>query len=234
MGRRSNYSPEFKLKCVKEYLNGKSYSRVARENSLPKDGYHSVKGWVKKYLQNGYTAFEYSSVNTKYSDDLKRKAVQDYLNNKGSYRQIALKYGISSDTVLRKWVLAHNVGLQTEETSMKDKKIRQKSEKRSKAVKFSQEKKAEAVKWCVDHDHNYQAAATEFGCSYSQIYSWCSKAENNGMDALEDRRGKRKPQEILSSEEQLKRENEGLRKENEILRRQAELLKKLNQKGRGW
>ena len=70
------------------------------------------------------------------------------------------------------------------------------------------------------------------GCFYQQIYSWCSKAENKGIEALEDNRGKRKSQELLSSKELLLKENEQLKKENEMLRRQAELLKKLNLKGR--
>ena len=234
MGRRPNYSPEFKLKCVQEYLNGKSYRQVARENHLINVRYTSIKRWVDKYLQNGSAAFEYIPLNTNYSDDLKQKAIQDYLNHQGSYEQIALKYGISSGAVLRYWVLAHNVGLQTEETDMNNMEDRLKPSERRKAMKFSQEQKTEAVHWCVAHNRNYQETADRYGCSYQQIYTWCSKVENDGVHALEDRRGKRKPQELLSSDEQLRKENEELRKENEILKRQAELLKKLNQKGRRW
>ena len=232
MGRKSIYSQEFKMKCVQDHIDGLPYSQIIKENGLSKNDLKMLRTWVAKYLRSGSSALESVSTHSNYSDNLKQMAVRDYLSNKASYLKIAAKYGISSESVLRNWVLAHNIGLQTEETNMKRNGVEQKTLKRRKAKKFSLAQKEEAIKWCIDHDRNYHETAAKYGCSYQQIYSWCSKAENKGIDALEDRRGKRKSQELLSSKELLLKENEQLKKENEMLRRQAELLKKLNLKGR--
>lgn len=232
MGRKSIYSQEFKIKCVQDHIDGLPYSQIIKENGLSKNDLKMLRTWVTKYLRSGSSALESVSTKSNYSDDLKQMAVQDYLSNEASYLKIATKYGISSESVLRNWVLAHNIGLQTEETNMKRNEVEQKTLKRRKAKKFSLAQKEEAIKWCIDHDRNYHETADKYGCSYQQIYSWCSKAENKGIEALEDNRGKRKSQELLSSKELLLKENEQLKKENEMLRRQAELLKKLNLKGR--
>ena len=50
---RKQYSPEFKLQVVKDYLNSdKSLNDIANEYSIPSN--KSVHGWVKKYVDSGY------------------------------------------------------------------------------------------------------------------------------------------------------------------------------------
>ena len=51
--KRKQYSPEFKLQVVKDYLNSdKSLNDIANEYSIPSN--KSVHGWVKKYVDSGY------------------------------------------------------------------------------------------------------------------------------------------------------------------------------------
>ncbi|WP_370718276.1 transposase, partial [Limosilactobacillus equigenerosi] len=46
----------------------------------------------------------------KYSEDIKRKAVLDYLNNHLSLLECCRKYDISSDSVLRRWIKQYTDG----------------------------------------------------------------------------------------------------------------------------
>lgn len=44
----------------------------------------------------------------KYSTEIKQQAVESYLNGEGSLRTICKKYGISVDSVLRRWISWYN------------------------------------------------------------------------------------------------------------------------------
>ncbi|MDT2242374.1 helix-turn-helix domain-containing protein [Paenibacillus larvae] len=43
-----------------------------------------------------------------------------------------------------------------------------------------------------EHQHNYAQTADKFQVSYQQVYSWTNKYLTSGVDALQDRRGKKK------------------------------------------
>ena len=45
-----------------------------------------------------------SCKNHEYPEDIKRKAVEEYLSGKGSLEQIGGKYGLRSITQLRQWI----------------------------------------------------------------------------------------------------------------------------------
>ncbi len=71
------------------------------------------------------------------------------------------------------------------------------------SLKVNKEKKMEIVQYCIDHDHDdhdhdYKGTAEFYGGNYAQIYNWVKKYESKGEDGLEDRRGKRKPEEQLT------------------------------------
>jgi len=53
MKKRKQYSPEFKLQVVKDYLNSpKSFNDITNEYSIPSS--NTVHKWVKKYIDSGY------------------------------------------------------------------------------------------------------------------------------------------------------------------------------------
>ena len=58
--KRKQYSFEFKLQVVKDYLNSqKSLNDIASEYSVPSA--HTVHSWVKKYVDSGYDDNIFSS-----------------------------------------------------------------------------------------------------------------------------------------------------------------------------
>ena len=38
----------------------------------------------------------------------------------------------------------------------------------------------EIVEYCINHEMNYKDTAERYDASYSQVYSWVKKYENNG------------------------------------------------------
>ena len=91
------------------------------------------------------------------------------------------------------------------------------------------DERVEIVKYCVEHQNNYQETADKFQVSYQQVYAWVNKYLKNGLEPLQDRRGKRKSEDEMSEIEKLKAQNKLL--EAEIRKKQIEidLLKKLKE-----
>lgn len=70
---------------------------------------------------------------------------------------------------------------------------------------------------------------TKFEVSYQQIYTWVKKYEQSGFEGLEDRRGKRRPEESLTELEKAQRKIKALQEENRLLRLKEEFLKKVEE-----
>jgi transposase-like protein len=85
------------------------------------------------------------------------------------------------------------------------------------------------VKYCIEHGSNYAETAQEFQVSYQQVYSWTNKYLNDGVDALQDRRGKRKPEDEMSEIENLKAQNKLLEAKNRRQQMEIDFLKKLDE-----
>ena len=64
----------------------------------------------------------------------------------------------------------------------------------TKGRKTTFDERVEIVQYCIAHDHNYAKTAEQFGISYQQARNYTIKYENQGVEALRDRRGKRKPE----------------------------------------
>lgn len=227
MGRYSKFSPEFKLKCVQEFIDGDSAIQISQRYNIP--GNSTVKDWYQKYRIAGATGLVTSPQNKIYPSEFKQKVILEYYSGNLSLSQLCIKYQISSVSVLRCWLKADNISPDNGETEMADQK-----KKKHTAKKFTEEQKGEAVKWCLENNRNYQETADRFGCSYTQIYTWVKKVSQQGLQALEDRRGKRRPEADLTSEERSARRIKQLEAENELLRRENLLLKKLEQIERKW
>lgn len=64
----------------------------------------------------------------------------------------------------------------------------------------------EIASYCISHGHNYAETAEKFSVSYQQARNYTVKYENSGVDALQDNRGRRKPEDALTEIEKLRAE----------------------------
>ena len=95
--------------------------------------------------------------------------------------------------------------------------------------KTSFEERVEIVQYCIEQQNNYVETARKYHVSYQQVYSWTTKFETQGVEALQDKRGKRKPLEEMSEFEKLKAENRLLEAKNKRQQMEIDFLKKLEE-----
>ena len=197
MGRRGKFSPEEKVLAVRAHIEeNESIYSIAKRLCV----HHStVDQWIHNYTAMGSDAFN-TARNKHYSKALKEQAVHDYLVGKGSYQDIAQKYKLKSDSPLKQWVKVYTSfeRLETFGTGghrrMKD------------GRKTTFEERVEIASYCIKHNYNYAETAEQYKVSYQQARSYTVKYEEGGVDALQDRRGKRKDVDSLSELERLKAE----------------------------
>ncbi|WP_304545844.1 helix-turn-helix domain-containing protein [Desulforamulus aquiferis] len=91
------------------------------------------------------------------------------------------------------------------------------------------DERIEIVKYCIEHQQNYAETAQKFQVSYQQIYSWTNKYLTDGVDALQDKRGKRKSEDEMSEVEKLRAQNKLLQAENKRKQMEIDILKKLDE-----
>jgi len=221
MSRTPKFSKETKISAIKAYRTG---SRTVLEiaNDLESDS-TNIRRWIRNYESMGEQAFDDKPRNRAYSKAFKLEVIKAYLDGKGSYRDLAKQYQLTSDELVRTWVSKYN---RHNEIKAYDPKG---SVYMAKSRKVSYEEKLEIVKWTIEHNNEYKLAAEKFETAYSQVYSWVRKYNAEGETGLKDERGKRKPVENLSEIEKLKREVELLRRRNERLEMEAEVIKKFQE-----
>lgn len=103
------------------------------------------------------------------------------------------------------------------------------SQTMTKGRKISVEERIEIAKACLANGKNYQEAAAQYYVSYQQVYQWVRKYEKDGDEALQDRRGRTKPAEERTPEDELRLKIQQMERENERLRAESLLLKKLEE-----
>ena len=211
--------PEVKLQAVKDYIAGNgSYLSYDGELEVSKTVFIR---WVNKYKAFGESAFLRTGHNQSYSASFKKDIVEAYLNGEGSYRELAVTYNIPSEITIRQWVLKYN-GHEKLKTSRTGGNAIM-----TKGRKTTFDERVEIVQYCIAHNHNYSKTSEQFGISYQQARNYTIKYEKQGVEALHDRRGKRKPEAEMSELEKLRAENRILRAEKEHAQMEADFLKKL-------
>ena len=103
----------------------------------------------------------------------------------------------------------------------------------AKGHKTTLEDRIEIASYCIANNKDYGKVIERYGVSYQQIYGWVRKYEENGIDGLVDRRGKRKDEESMSEVERLRAQLKLKEAENLRLQMENELLKKLEALERG-
>ena len=184
---------------------------------------YTLLHWQVKYETAGIEGLKESSTWKPYTKELKEAAVQDFVFNGLTRREILIKYQISSLSVLQSWIRKY-----TSHSELKD-SGKGMSKTMTKGRSTTVEERIVIAQDCLNNQRNYQATAEKYGVSYQQVYSWVKKLEVSGEEALKDRRGRTKPQTELTEEEKLKLRIQQMERENERLRAENLFLKKLEE-----
>lgn len=219
--RRIKVTPEGKLQAAKECAEGK-YGTSEQARKLGVDD-STVREWVKRYQAQGVSAFYDTDTNKVYSEELKAKAVEDYLSGKGSQATIAAKYGLRTKTQLQQWIKMYNSGRGFRHKMSGGSRMKQGRE-------TTQEERVAIAKDCIATGENYGETAIKHNVSYQQVYQWTRKYKEYGEAGLEDRRGKRMRDQVpRSREEELEIEVAKLKRELYETKMERDLLKKLDE-----
>ena len=133
---------------------------------------------------------------------------------------IAVEYNMPSHTTVRRWIIKYTEGKENKNYSPKPEVYNMKSRK------TTLEERIEIVNYCLNNELSYKDTAERFNVSYSQVYNWIRKYREYGEPGLYDGRGKGKPAEILSTEEELKLKVKALETRNKFLEMENETLKR--------
>ena len=209
-------SPEEKIQWMKKILQKKeSISSVASKIGVY---YTTVDKWLRNYKAIGPEAF-FRKGHTYRTPAQKEAAVFDYLSGKGSLRDICARHKISDAQILRRWIMKYN---------SHDKETGGRA-LMTKGRKTTFEERVEIVQYCIKHSHNYSETAKKFHISYQQARSYTIRYEENGVDGLQDKRGKRKSPEEMTEVEKLRAEVRLLQAEKRRAEIEISFLKKLEE-----
>jgi transposase-like protein len=99
---KSKLSAEQKAEIIRLYFEkGESQSFIAKRYGIDE---MAVRKYILQYQAQGIEAFINNGKNRTYSIELKKQAINAYMNGEGSTREIAAKYGLRSPTQLHDWI----------------------------------------------------------------------------------------------------------------------------------
>ena len=218
---KNSYSTEVKLLVLQHLEEGRyTVKEICQKFSVQKN---TLYQWRALYQFGGVSALIRPKKNKIYSKELKQSAVEDYLTGKYSKCDLLVKYGISSISVFNSWLKNYTShrGLQDSGKGM--------SQTMTKGRRTTIEERIEIANACLANGKNYQETAMKYEVSYQQVYQWVRKFEVGGEEALQDRRGRIKPIEERTPEDEVRLKIQQIERENERLRAENLLLKKLEE-----
>lgn len=219
--QKSKLSYEEKIAAVQKYNEGKgSYESIAKECGVY---WTTIRLWKDRYDTIGAEGHLSQKRNKRYSKELKEAAVLEYISGQGSLIQICKKYKILNERQLRNWIKVYNGHKEFREVGETGEIYM------TKGRKTTFEERLDIVKYCIENRNDYARTINEFQVSYQQIYSWVKTYEQSGVEALTDRRGKAKSEEMLTELDKLKAENKLLQAKLIDSEIEIKLLKKLKE-----
>lgn len=213
MERIRRFTSDEKLRCVLRCIKGKE--SVRHVANLIGVSHNTLNQWIRNYKILGITALNSTFKRPIYCNQLKETAVKDYLNGIGSQESLCLKYGILAKSTLRNWVLKYNSHIKDSITGGKS--------IMTDTREVTYYEKIEIARYCIGRQKNYSETAQKYNVSYHQVYSWTSKYESGGIDALQDNRGKKKNKGECSELERLRAENRRQKMEIDFLKKLDEI-----------
>jgi Transposase and inactivated derivatives len=222
MSKRSKYSIEEKYQIISEVI-GKQYSmnNIAKKYNISFD---TISRWIHNYQSYGLEGLKEAKTWKKYDYSLKKKAVLAVIHGEMSLFQATRTFHISSHSVLRKWVSSYTNGEQLNSIS-KGREFK----KMNKGRKTTYQERIEIAQFTIAKDLNYKQAIEKYDVSYQQVYSWVKKYQKHGEEGLKDQRGRKKSNESLTEEEQLKLRIKELEERNKYLEMENDFAKKLQE-----
>ena len=191
------YSLEDKLRMVKLVLEDKrGITSTAVNEGID---HTTLAEWIRNYQIYGLEAFQHRGTTRRTSAE-KEVAVQEYLSGHGSLRDICKKHKIASTHTLRQWISLYNSHKELKASGTGGSSLM------TKGRKTTFEERVEIASHCISHDHNYAEASEKFKVSYQQARNYTVKYETGGISALQDNRGKRKAEDMLTEVEKLRAE----------------------------
>jgi len=225
MPQKTSATPEEKIIAVESYLGCKvSQNELARIHSVR---LATIQDWIRIYKTRGTIGFSPTTNTKKYPPELKHHAVEDYLSGVASQNDICAKYNISARSMLQKWILCYNSHGEFKQQSSEG------AIYMAKGRKTTLDERIEIVGYCISNNKDYGKTINKYGVSYQQVYGWVKKYELDGIDGLDDKRGKRKTESSMSEVEKLQAQIKLKDAENLRLQMENELLKKLEALERG-
>ena len=211
MSEREKQKPEEKVKIVKRYLAGEvSMSEAVTEAGV---NWKTLQKWVMQYEAEGAAAFLPGRREHIYSPELKLQA------------EFSKKYGLRDRRQLRNWLKVYHAhgDFNSRKNSGGGSCMRQGRD-------TTQEERIQIVKDCLASGKNYGEMALKYKVSYQQVRTWTLRFEEMGEAGLEDRRGKRKKDQVPRTElEKAQIEIEQLKHKLYLAEMERDLLKKLDE-----
>lgn len=216
---KTTYHPKEKIAAVEEYLSsGLGVYAFATRRGIPQC---TFRDWVRIYRSLGPEGFQYRQNHSRTVEE-KLLAVHFYLEGKGTQLETCEKFRISSATTLRYWIRQYN-----------NHELKLPRKRRPSTVtggrKTTLKERIAIVEEYLATDTDYRKLAKKYQVSNQQVYQWVRKFKDGGIEALEDRRGKRRSPSQMTEEEKLRAENRLLKAQ--MYRQQVEIdfLKKLKE-----
>ncbi|MFB4158387.1 IS3 family transposase [Geomicrobium sp. JSM 1781026] len=216
---KSKFNAEAKYEVIQAIEEGDSTIKEVTEQYGVSVA--TFKRWRRKYEHFGLEGLQPAKGQKTYTKEIKRQAVHEVLSEHYSLTEIAIRYAISDQSVLRKWIQQYN--------GQKDVKSTGKRVNRpmTKGRATTHEERIFIAKDCIESDKDYQMIAEHYNVSYQQVYQWTKKHEEGGEDALRDRRGRTKTEGEITPQEKTELQTNKLKRENERLRAEKCALKKV-------
>ena len=185
----------------------------------------TIYHWLSRYEAEGESGFMASSRNRVYTPEAKLNAVRDYLSGKGSQLEICKKYKIRNTHCLREWIKVYNA-----HGDFSSRKYSGGGSYMKQGRTTTQEERVQIAKECIASGKNYGEIAQKYQVSYQQVRTWTLRFEELGEAGLEDRRGRRKKDQMPRTElEEAQIEIKQLKHKLYLAEMENTLLKKLNE-----
>ena len=223
MKDRNKIAIEEKVRLVRQCLAGEiSQKEASRQGGVDK---RTVADWIRQYETEGIEAFKPQKMDRVYSLETKQAAVKAYLTGEGSLTDICKRFKIRWKRQLQNWIKVYNAhgDLDSRKYSGGGSYMKQGRE-------TTQAERVEIAKASLASGKNYGEIAKKYNVSYQQVRNWTLRFEELGEAGLEDRRGKRKKDQVPRSElERLQIENDQLKHKLYLAEMERDLLKKLDE-----
>jgi len=224
MGKRAEIDEAGRLLLIKECVAKRMRIREAARRAGVSPS--TIQKWISRYKAEGEAGLQDGNRDQRsYSEEIRRKAVEDYLSGAGSMLSVVSRYGIRSENLLGRWIKAYNCHGE----------ITQKHRGRAMARNgYTLEDRFQAVKEHLEQGKSISEIAAEKRVEETTVRTWVRKYQTMGAAGLEDRRGHRTARQVpRTPDEELRIRNAQLERENYLLKMENDLLKKVRELERG-